>query len=384
MKLSVFAFSGILVLFFGMMACNDNGGNNPVDADNNNNNNNNGTTWTTDTIFSTGLYPAIVQDENANPRISFLDNNDGYVKYAVRNGDSWSIEPVAKVSDANGTFANAGVTSMALDAQDNPYITFYDYGSDQFKLASKNGNTWNIIPIPLPNDPKMSYDSPFIPGAESSVIIDKQNGIVHIALHMLGGLSGYVLGYWRSGMTAALIVDDSDGQTGFNNSIALDSNGWPAISYEAKGAGELKYAKWNGSGFDKETVADMPDIYWMNHLSSLRIDDADIPHIVFYGQGGYKYASKNGSVWVIKDLSFQSQYPSLSLSIDSNNNPEIVMVTNDFGNANRLKQACLNGSNWSYDNIEDNIQDCVIATCTTGRIAVAYVTDNFVLKYAYK
>lgn len=379
MKSFISLLAGILIILGILTGCTDIGSNNNPTA-NDDDDNDNTASWTTDTIFTTGKFPSMTLDTSGNPFISFLDYSDGYVKYTYRSGDSWIIEPVGKVSNQYGTFANGGVSNIALDGQNNPYITYYDYGNVQFKLASKKGGVWSTNPIPLPNDPKMSYDSPFIPWEESSIAIDKTSGVVHVALHMLGGLSSYVLGYWRSGMTAALIVDDSDGQTGYNNSIALDSKGWPAITYEARGSGELKYAKWNGSGFDIENIAAIPEIYWMEHLSSLDIDVADVSHAVFYGQGGYKYAVKDGVSWIIKDIIYQSTYPALSLCLDSNNVPQIVILSS----SSVMKHAFLSDSDWSYDDIDKNISHCVIKTAPAGKMYVAYETDMGILKYAFK
>jgi len=373
---------GILFILFFTTGCDDSS-NNPLSADDDNNNNNNNTSWTAETVAAEGAYPALVLDSKGNAHLSYLDMNEGYVKYARGDGQNWVIETVAKVSNSNGTFANGGMSSVAVNAADEPCICYYDYGDVQFRYASKSTDNWTIVSIPLPMDPKMSYDSPFIPWAESSIIVDKQSGDVHIAMQMLGGWSGYVLGYWRSGMNAALIVDDSDANTGYNNSIALDNNGNPVITYEARVIGQLKCARWNGSGFDKETIAAMPNMYWMQHLSSLALDSLGVCHVAFYGQNGYKYARWNGS-WEIKDIAFQSGYPALSLSLDKNCSAQIALVTIDYGNSYRLKQAFMNGTDWSYQNIEDNISDCAIACGSNSKMAVAYETNSGELKFAYK
>jgi hypothetical protein len=340
--------------------------------------------WTIEAIVTEGTYPALVIDDNNSPHISYLDYSDGYVKYASRNANSWEVASVGKVSNVNGTVANGGISSIALDAANNPYITYYDYGNAQFKLATKNGNNWAITVIPLPNDPLMSYDSPFIPWEESSIVIDKQTGTAHISLQMMGGWSGQVLGYWRTGLATAVIVDGDDANSGYHNAIALDGNSRPGISYEARGSGELKFAYWNGTAFEKETVAPMPLIYWMERLTSIAFDTNNAPQIAFYGNGKYKYAQKENSGWTIKDLDYQSGYPAVCLSLDSNNSPHIALVTIDTGNAYRLKHAFLNGTQWGYENIEDNVNHCIVAVDQSDKIYIVYETDAGELQYAFK
>jgi len=340
--------------------------------------------WSVETIVSNGSYPSLALDSGGNPHVSFLDGADQFVKYAYRKDNVWTVVPAGKASNANGTVANGGISAIAVDASDIPNIVYYDYGNVQFKYLKKNGSNWNSAFISLPDDPKMSYSSPFIPWAESSIIIDKQTGTAHVSLQMLGGLSGYVLGYWRTGWSKAVIVDGDDTNNGYNNSIAIDAGGNAGISYESRSGGELKYAYWTGSGFTKESIAAMPDIYWMEKLTSLKFDKTGTPHIVFYGDGGYKYAVRSGSGWTVSGMTYQSGYPSLALGLDGNNMPHAALSAIDTGNSYRLKNANMNGSQWSFETVEDNIYHCTICIDNTGKKHIVYEADGGVLKYAYK
>lgn len=340
--------------------------------------------WSVETIVSNGSYPSLALDSEGNPHISFLDYSDGYVKYAYRKDDVWTVVKAGNTSNGNGTFANGGISAIALDASGVPNIVYYDYGNVQFKYLKKNGSSWNSTVISLPDDPKMSYSSPFIPWAESSIIIDQQTGTAHVSIQMLGGLSGFVLGYWRTGWSKAVIVDGDDTNNGYNNSIGVDASGNVGISYESRSAGELKYAYWTGAGFTKESIAAMPNIYWMEKLTDLKIDKTGTPHIVFYGDGGYKYAVRNGSGWTIIGLTYQSGYPSLALGLDGNNIPHAALSTIDYGNSYRLKNANLSGSQWSFETVEDNIYHCTICIDSSGKKHIVYEVDGGILKYAYK
>jgi len=331
--------------------------------------------WNIETVLpvgSVGEYPSIAVDNNGNPHISYLDYNDGYVKYAYKSGTTWSIENVGYVANLNGIIANGGLSSIALDAANNPHITYFDYGSGHFKYARKVGASWTTTIIPLP----ISY----IPWAESSIAVDKTTGTAHVSLQMLGG--DYALGYWNSGLVSAIVVDNLDGNSGYHNAIALDSNGYPSISYEARGAGNLKYAHWNGSAFNLETIAPMPLVYWEDRLTSLAIDGNNNPHIAYVVyQEGYKYAYKNGSSWTIKAIPYNSGYPSLSLSLDGTGMPHLALV------GGSLKHAYWNGSSWSFDTIEDDVGRCAIAVDNPGKIHIAYESTRegtSIIKYASK
>src|SRR4030042_6203884 len=66
-------------------------------------------------------------------------------------------------------------------------------------------------------------------------------------------------------------VDDIDVMS---TSLALDSNGYPHISYTTGGLTSLHYARWTGTQWVKEMVDDVPAI-----VTSLALDGNDLPHI---------------------------------------------------------------------------------------------------------
>jgi hypothetical protein len=147
------------------------------------------------------------------------------LKYAKWTGGTWNIETV----DPTGR-AGEG-TSIALDSNNYPHISYYDDTNDNLKYAKWTGSIWGIQ-----------------------------------------------------------IVDSSGGGIRGETSIALDSNDYPHISYyDAYNNWDLKYAKWTGSIWSLQTVDSTGNV---GRYTSLALDTSNKPHISYYDytNGDLKYA----------------------------------------------------------------------------------------------
>ncbi len=83
-----------------------------------------------------GFGTSLALDASGNPRISFQDGNS--LKYASKSGAVWTIETV----DATATVGD--YCSLALDAQGEPHIAYHDFTHGDLKYAVKSGGTWTL------------------------------------------------------------------------------------------------------------------------------------------------------------------------------------------------------------------------------------------------
>ncbi len=127
---------------------------------------------------------------------------------------------------------------------------------------------------------------------------------------------------------------------GENPSLALDSSDNPHIAYTSSDS--LKYARWDGSVWQIETV-DTDVLY-----SEFKLDSADMPHIAYLlSDDSLKYARWDGSAWQIETV--DSRARKFSFQLDSVDNPCLAYTHYDTEN---VKYKYYNSSSWHLEEIE--------------------------------
>ncbi|MCW4005067.1 MAG: hypothetical protein NWF04_00500 [Candidatus Bathyarchaeota archaeon] len=229
--------------------------------------------WFAETVDSpgdVGLYTSIVIDPDTDDiHISYYDQTNSAVKYALWNGSSWAVEEVVDGVEP--------CTSIALDPDGNPYISFLhlNSGVGEVCYAASDGSSWNYDCLSTANSI----------GHWSSIIVD-DSGCPYISYY--DQTSNTLNCAYAEGLDwFNEIVDFGDFDT--FNSIELDLNGFPRISYCDQTSGDLKYAAYDGFDWIIE-VADSEDD--VGYFSSIAVSFEGSSHISYYDaeNGNLKYA----------------------------------------------------------------------------------------------
>jgi uncharacterized repeat protein (TIGR02543 family) len=262
--------------------------------------------------------------------------------------------------DSQGNVGN--YSSIALDSNDNPHISYYHTSNDEVRYTWWDGNMWHIEIV----DAEMSTD-PYM-----SLALDNTDS-PHISYQKNGSSPDLVYAR-RNGSIWQIQTVDSLASVGQGSSIQIDTQGHPHISYYDNTNDNLKYAYWNGSKWVIETIDDGS---FSGGETSLVLDSADKPHILYSAadtDSGAKYAQKTNGTWDTSTVEVGNDFDvTISLTLDSSDNPHIF---GDNKNANTLRYAYWDGSNWQIQDIPDTY-----ATNGDGAITLDSANNPHILYY---
>ena len=111
-----------------------------------------GTQWILETVLSegnVGKFSSLQFDAEGRPHISFFEEfggSTGRVLYAVRDGETWTVEEVGTLDDVRlGMTGARRNSSLALDAQGVPHVVFSDQGA--IRYATRTDAGWDVEEI---------------------------------------------------------------------------------------------------------------------------------------------------------------------------------------------------------------------------------------------
>jgi hypothetical protein len=294
---------------------------------------------TVDSAGEVGDYTSLVLDAAGNPVVSYRDVGNGDLKVLHCNdancaGGDESVETV----DSAG---NVGIsTSLALDAAGNPVVSYYEGINFDLKLLHCNdpncaGGSESILTVDSDNDvghsptwppalelaldaagdPVVSYhhwgssldlkvlhcNDPNCAGGDESILtVDSEGDVGRVSSLRLDGAGNPVISYYDwgdgdlkllhcndpncAGGDESILTLDTEGDVGYDPSLALDAAGNPVVSYWNYDDDDLKLLHCNDPNCadGDESILTLDTASDVGEVSSLALDAAGNPAISYY------------------------------------------------------------------------------------------------------
>jgi len=290
--------------------------------------------WATRTIDSygdVGKHTSLALDKDGWPHISYLDATHTALKYAYKDASGWHI------TTAVSSGRNDYYTSIALDNVGYPHIIHGDSYYWRLKYTYQDASGWHTEQIGENGDGRYGF----------SIALDNHD-YPHISCSNEN--TRYLIYLYKDGSGWHRETRDHFGVCGRYSSIALDNYGYPHISYFDDSNDNLRYAYKDASGWVLTTVE-----YTGDHVgswTSIALNSLDYPHISYYDDSNsdlkYAYKDEPGWRWHIETVdSYGGRYTSIAL--DKDGWPHISYY--DDSNSD-LKYAYKDESGWHLHTVE--------------------------------
>jgi hypothetical protein len=281
-----------------------------------------------------GKYSSLRFDTFGNAHVAYFDPSSGTINYSFwdHSLNKWFSTNLDRGS---------GFCSLALDSKQRPHIS-YPEGSNKLKHTFWDGSAWQKQVIDIRATVINYYTSIALDADDNpSISFYEELGV--------GGHRGRLRVVTWDGKYWAVRTADGDLGAGKFNSLALDSKGNPEIAYgdvEYQNA-SLRFARWNGHTWDIEILegAGQPGTNMWSVF--LLVDKNDIPQIVYSDvrNGLIKYATKRNGKWLLTPVASATiAYPDRNgIALDGQGRPYISYFDSRTG---ALSVAKLDGEKW--------------------------------------
>jgi len=307
-----------------------------------------GTGWQTETVAAAGNALegiSLALDGAGQPHFSYYDGAAGILelRYTYWDGATWQTQVVE-----GGLATTAGeATSLALDGAGNPQISYYFKAL--LKHARWDGAAWQISTI----------DQPGEAGYYASLALDGNLSAGQARPHIgsYDQIREQIRYAWWNGSAWQLETVASDvgfGSYGLATSLALDSLGRPHMSYRIDTPDSLMYAHHDGTAWQVETV---DAGFRLGECNTLALDSLGRPHIAYYefyfdpDPDILKHAWWDGAQWQIAtvDQAWALEPGTIGLALDGNDHPHIAY--RDEG-SQVLRYAHWDGAAWIVETVD--------------------------------
>jgi hypothetical protein len=338
----------------------------------------------------TGAFTSIALDSDGIPHISYYDFSNGFLKHAWLAQEECYEGPNRinynrgwKTETVDSSDMAGWYTSITISGADDIFISYYDAGERELKYAHKNGS-WSKKTLHSSWGNNGRLTSIAISGGRPGIFyFNAQYGLVQFT-RCTSGCTNPSKSKWDGPST---VYDAEFRDVGPSTSIAVKSTGVPYISYLDASSGYQKYALSLGSSWWKTPLLTSSHA---GTFSSIQLYGDTYPRIAFYDHQhkDLMWAKYTTSGWHFTrvDESYDvGQY--VSMALDSTGLPHISYY--DATNTNLIYAYWkVSSSKWVTDTLDksgDVGMYTSIALDSSDKPYISYYdATHESLKYAFK
>ncbi len=240
--------------------------------------------WTIETVDTHAIGSSLAVDGDGNPHVTYRDLLSDALKYAYRLGNDWQFEAVAS--------GGIRTSSLALDQSDLPHIVYTTWDLERLRSTLrymfKDNNGWHSETIRLYYQYIISYPSLSLgPGGVPCVVYyipdtDPIDGGLMYAYRDAQG--------WHHEKVSPQQVSRA--------ALDIDADSNPHIAYQSNF--RLDHAYRDTGGWHSEVIDEGEVVGGV----SLAFDDEDIPHVAYYdySSASLNHAFKDGLGWHVETV----------------------------------------------------------------------------------
>jgi hypothetical protein len=331
---------------------------------------------TVDSSFpKSGFQTSLVVDAQGVPHVSYFDQDvqipgsSGPIRYASRSGSGWVIEEVD-----NGPVNTSGNTSLALDSQGRPHMSYalsivIGVGT-QLKYAHNSGGGWVSEVV----------DSGAFVSFVSSLALDAQDR-PHLCYIVSTGFESTLYHAVLSGGTWVREVVNGEATVG-PGIVRVGSDGVPRIVFKTGFPSVLQLAMRQPDGTWTTEAIDGGANLVATGIAFV-LDANDRPHVSYYdyNSGTGKYAEKADAGWVIETTPVTREGSDLveagGLAVANDGTAFVCYIRSQgsFPNAGAVRLATRTNSGWTSRVVESTpgpATSCSAAVDVSGNQHLAY------------
>jgi hypothetical protein len=258
--------------------------------------------WFQMTVATSGSFCTLVLDSHQRPHISWVDAGTqpgARLHYGFWDGKEWKLQAIKIDAEIIAYYS-----SIALDPQDRPSISYYEYTGPKdsglrvrMRVVTWNGQYWQVETVDGDNQS----------GKFNNLAIDTQGHKHLIYANVNGMTAGIRYGNWDGSSWKVEILEglpSARTYIGYAACITLDKDGDPHVSYSHYSAPfYVKYAVRKGGSWHIEVVDEIAKAAYPDR-NSIVLDERGQPYISYFdeGIGVLKLAHRQSDKWMVETV----------------------------------------------------------------------------------